>query len=305
MKLAKLNLSIGLPIYAAAILFSLTLALFSCQKNVQPATILVSDDEASTVAQENVAADADFEDLSEIGFSADADLQVAAGSELGGTANGAGIGAGLQVYENLSYKIGPCTTITVTPNDTTYPKTVVLNYGDGCIYRDGKFRKGIITLFFTKPLRKPGAVLTITLTNFYVNRSHIEGTKVIMNTSEGGVHQYSVTVTDGQVTRPNGRGFKFEKTKTVTQIAGMDTKTIRDDVYSIVGRAKTSYNNGLTVVLDTESPLIKAVSCNWIASGVLKIKINDRVLYLDYGTGDCDNQATLKWNDHVINITLP
>jgi len=305
MKSAKLNLSIGLPVYAAAILFSLTLVLFSCQKNVQPAPATVSDEEASTVAQENVSADAAYEDLSEVGFSADADLQVAAGSELGGTANGAGIGAGLQVYENLSRKIGPCTTITVTPNDTTYPKTVVLNYGDGCACKDGKFRKGMITLFYTKPLRKPGAVLTITLTNFYLNRAHIEGTKVIMNTSQGDTHQFSVIVTGGKVTFPNGRGFKYEKTKTVTQIAGMDTKTVSDDVYSIVGRAKTTYNNGTTVVLDTETPLIKAVACDWIESGVLKIKINDRVLYLDFGNGDCDNKATLKWGDHVIDITLP
>jgi hypothetical protein len=163
----------------------------------------------------------------------------------------------------------------------------------------------MITLFFTKPLRTPGAVLTITLTNFYVNRAHIEGTKVIMNKSHDGVHEYSVIVSDGKVTWPNGRGFKFEKTKTITQIAGMDTKVIRDDVYSIVGRSKTTYANGTVVVLDTESPLIKPVACNWIVSGVLKIKINNRVLYVDFGNGDCDNKATLKWNDHTIEITLP
>lgn len=305
MKSAKLNLSIGLPLYVAAFLFSSILFLLSCQKNVSPASTPVSDEEASTVAQENVAADAEYEDLSEIGFSADADVQASAGSEIGGTANGAGIGVGLRVWENLSNKIGPCTTITVTPNDTTYPKTVELNYGDGCICRDGKFRKGIITLFFTKPLRTPGAVLTITLTNFYVNRAHIEGTKVIMNKSHDGVHQYSVIVTDGKVTWPNGRGFKFEKTKTVTQIAGMDTRAVKDDVYSIVGRSKTTYNNGIVVILDTDTPLVKPVACNWIVSGVLKIKINDRVLYLDFGNGDCDNKATLKWNDHIIEITLP
>ena len=74
---------------------------------------------------------------------------------------------------------------------------------------------------------------------------------------------------------------------------------------SIEGRSKTSYANGTTVVLNTESPLVKPVACDWIVSGVLKIKINDRVLYLDFGNGDCDNKALLKWNDRVVEITLP
>jgi hypothetical protein len=209
------------------------------------------------------------------------------------------------VFDNLALKIGPCTTITVTPNDSTYPKTVVIDYHDGCVCRDGKFRKGVITLNYTKPLRRPGAILTITLKDYFVNRKHIEGTKTITNLSAGNTHIYSVVVTDGKVSLPNGRGFKYEKNKLVTQTAGMDTRTVSDDVYSIEGRSKTSYANGTTVVVNTETPLVKPVACEWIVSGIVKIKINDRVLYLDFGNGDCDNKATLKWNDHTIEITLP
>ena len=271
----------------------------SCQKENHSTVPPVSDEEAATVSQENAAADADFDDLSEIGFSADADVDVSA------QFNGRIEGIGLRVFENLALKIGPCTTITVTPNDSTYPKTVVIDYHDGCICSDGKFRKGSITLSYTKPLRKPGAILTITLQDFYLNRKHIEGTKTITNLSTGNTHIYSVVVTDGKVTLPNGRGFKYEKNKLVTQTAGMDTRIVRDDVYSIQGRSKTSYANGTTVVLNTETPLVKPVACDWIVSGVLKIKINDRVLYLDFGNGDCDNKALLKWNDKVIEITLP
>ena len=91
----------------------------------------------------------------------------------------------------------------------------------------------------------------------------------------------------------------------VTQTAGMETITIRDDVYSITGRSATSYANGVNVVVNTESPLIKPVACHWIVSGVVKIKINDRTLFLDFGNGECDPKAWLKWNDQVIEITLP
>ena len=294
---------LGLPLFVTAFFILIAVFLFSCQKEATPPkeSVAVSDEEATTVSQENAAADAEYDDLTEVGFSADADVDVSAGTNLNGRISG----DGLRVFDNLFFKIGPCTTITVTPNDSTYPKTVVIDYGDGCVCRDGKFRKGAIILYYTMPLRRPGAELTITLRNFYVNRAHIEGTKIIKNLTEGNVHKYSVVVNDGKVTWPNGRGFKYEKIKVVTQVRGMDTRIIRDDVYSIEGRSKTSYANGLTVVLNTETPLIKPVACPWIVSGILKIKINDRVLFLDYGNGDCDNKALLKWNDHVLEITLP
>jgi hypothetical protein len=308
MKSAKSNLPagwLGLPIYVTAFFIMIAVFLFSCQKEANAPVATVSDEEATTISQENAAADAEFDDLTEIGFSTDADLEASASGELDGSANNARFGLGLDVNADLFFKVGPCTTITVTPNDSTYPKTVIIDYGDGCICRDGKFRKGAIILHYTNPLRRPGAVLTITLRNFYVNRAHIEGTKIIKNLTEGNVHKYSVVVVDGKVSWPNGRGFKYEKIKVVTQVRGMETRRIRDDVYSIEGRSKTSYANGVTVVLNTESPLIKPVACPWIVSGILKIKINNRELFLDFGNGECDNKAWLKWNDHMVEITLP
>jgi hypothetical protein len=138
-----------------------------------------------------------------------------------------------------------------------------------------------------------------------VNRVHVEGTKTITNLSTATIHQYSVVVAEGKVTWPSGRGFKYEKVKTVTQISGYETATVRDDVFSIQGRSKTTYASGITVTKNTETPLIKPVACNWIVKGILKIKINNRELFLDYGNGDCDNKALLKWGDHVREITLP
>ncbi|MGB8194801.1 MAG: hypothetical protein WCF67_22900 [Chitinophagaceae bacterium] len=298
MKSTKINLKF-LP---GAILFLCASVLFSCQKDesVAPA---VSEEEAITMSEENAAADAEYEETAEIGLSAEADMEAAA--RAGRNNFGAGITANLDLFADLGFRLGPCAQITVTPNDTTYPKTVTIDYGAGCICRDGKFRKGAIILHYTKPLRVSGAELTITFRDYYVNRAHIEGKKIIKNQTQAGVRQYSVVVIDGKVTWPNGRGFKYEKVKTVTQVRGSETLTVRDDVYSIEGRSKTTYNNGVTVNKNTESPLIKPVECNWIVKGILKIKINNRELFLDYGNGNCDNKAILSWNDHEREITLP
>ncbi|MFM9910601.1 MAG: hypothetical protein ACKVOW_14710, partial [Chitinophagaceae bacterium] len=147
--------------------------------------------------------------------------------------------------------------------------------------------------------------LTIKLHDYFVNRVHIEGIKTIKNLSEEGVRKYATHVENGKVSWPNGRGFTYEGAKIVTQVRGMETRTIRDDVYSIEGRNKTVYANGTTVNKNTETPLIKPVACAWIVKGLLKIKINDRVLFIDFGNGDCDNKATLKWANGEKEITLP
>jgi len=275
--------------------------LFSCQKeNSLNNTETVTEEQAVQFSDESTQAEASFDDVE--------DISMTAADEESTSAEGYGRSAENWVpprFDELRLKLGPCATITVLPNDSTYPKTIIIDFGDGCICRDGKFRKGSITLNFTKPLRVPGAVLTITLNNYYVNRVHIEGTKTITNLSAEGVLKYSVVVSDGKVTWPSGRGFKYEKVKVVTQVRGSETATVRDDVFSIEGRSKTTYASGITVTKNTETPLIKAVACNWISKGIVKIKINNRELFLDYGNGDCDNKATLKWNGHEREITLP
>jgi hypothetical protein len=282
----------------AAFVFIAALSFTACKKEGSVQSTTVSQEEAQTMSQENAAAEAEYDDVTEMGLSAGADME---GIE---EAQGSGnrLILNVSLFVDLQFKLGPCAT--VTSSDSTYPKTITIDFGDGCICRDGKFRKGIVELTFSGPIRRPGSVLTITLKDYYVNRAHIEGTKVISNLSANGAIAYSVQVKDGKVTWPNGRGFAFAGIKTVTQINGSSTRTIRDDIYSIEGRSETKYNNGVTVVKNTESALIKPVTCPWIVKGKVKISINDRVLYIDFGTGDCDNKALLIWANGQVEIRL-
>ncbi len=290
----------------ASILFAV-LMLSACKKEGSTQNAAVSDQEAQTVAAESEVADAEYDEITEIGLSVGADLEAAAESnngEIPTFKTTTGIRVKLDFFANLYYKVGPCTEITVEPNDGSFPKTVTIDFGDGCICRDGKFRKGKIVLFFTAPIRRPDAVLTVTLKDFYVNRVHIEGTKTISNLSTDGKVKFSVQVVGGKVTWPNGRGFTHESLKVIMQIEGGDTRIIRDDVYSIEGRAKTVYANGLTIVKNTETPLIKPVACPFIVEGKLKIKINAREFFIDFGTGECDNKALLIWANGEVEIRL-
>lgn len=295
-----------ITIAAFAVLFSAL--IYSCQKENSfnsASTVSVSEEDAAVYSDESTQTEASFDDVEDVSMTA-AEEEGAA-STYGRSSDADRF---LPTFEELRLRIGFCATITVTPNDSTYPKTVTIDFGDGCLCADGKFRKGAIILYFTGPIRRTGSVLTITLRDFYLNRAHIEGTKVISNLSENGDTKFTVQVTGGKVTFPNGRGYSYEGLKYVKQIEGGSTRIVRDDVYNIEGRSKTTFSNGVTINLNTESPLVKKVACPWISDGLLKIKINDRVLFLNYGApsnGDCDNKALLTWNNgnNQRLITLP
>lgn len=305
MKTITLN---RISLAAFAVFF--TLFITSCQKEASLSTSdSLTEDEAATLSVESAQAEASFDDADDIAF-------IAADEE--GNAGGFGVEGRsadqgrvfLPHFFELRDRIGDCATITVTPNDSTYPKTVVIDFGDSCRGRDGKLRSGKLVLHFSGPIRRPGSIVTLTFVRYHVNYVHIEGTKVFKNLSEPPVHKWSIAVADGKVTFPSGRGYRYEGIKTVTQIAGMLTANVRDDVYKIVTRSSTRFNNGWTVNISSIDPLIKKVACHWISDGTLRININDRILKLDFGfpsNGGCDNKALLTWNNGNSQrvITLP
>jgi hypothetical protein len=291
--IAMKSLSIN-RVFITAFIFLFIAVLFSCQKenSLNTPKNAVSEQDAATYSDEGAQADESFDDIADVSMTAaDAD----------NTASTARVSRDYHPdFAELRAAIGLCASITVTPNDSTYPKTITIDFGDSCVGLDGKLRSGKIIINLTAPLRKPGSVLTVTLENFYINHIHIEGTKTISNLSENGAIKFSVQVTGGKVTFPGGRGYSYESSKTKAQVAGMDTKTCRDDVFEITGSATITFNNGVVVNFEVVDPLVKKVVCPWLSDGTLKIAINDRVLKIDYGfphNGDCDNKALLTWNE--------
>jgi len=275
----------------AALAILLSFSFYSCKKessnNPGPA---VSEQDAASYSEESTQADASYDDVQDISM-------IAAGEE---SVEAAPNGRYSPVFDVLRARIGLAATITVSPNDSTYPKTITIDFGgSSAVCTDGKFRKGVIIIYLTGPILRSGSVMTITLQDFYLNGVHVEGTKTISNLSEDAAIKFTIQVTGGKVTYPGGRGYRHESLKYVTQVAGAGTKTCLDDVYHIEGTGKTEFTNGVIITHNTESALVKKIACPWITEGVLKITINDRVLLLDYSapnSGDCDNKALLTWN---------
>jgi hypothetical protein len=289
-------------IVIATIVLSITLFTFSCKKEASNKEAM-TENEATEYSAESMEAEASYDDVQDISMTAADEEGIASAGRPAGNTAGRPF-----PFPKLRLRLGANVIITVTPNDSTYPKTVTIDFGTGQTCPDGKFRKGKIVMNFSGPIRRTGSVVTITLVDFQIGRAKIEGTKVITNLSENGNIKFSVQVTDGKVTFPNGRGYLYEKLKYVKQIEGGATNDIIDDVYSIEGRSQTKFNNGVIITLNTESALIKKVICPWISNGTLKVKVNSYEFLLDYGfptNGECDNKALLKYNGHESIITLP
>ena len=78
-----------------------------------------------------------------------------------------------------------------------------------------------------------------------------------------------------------------------------------DDVYLISGTADGTGINGNTFSVVIHNPLRVALNCKWIESGTLTLTPqNLSPRDVDYGSGACDDQATVTINGTVYNVTM-
>jgi hypothetical protein len=259
----------------------------------------------NAATQEATAQEADAETQFDDVFNITASMNKSqVGEDLGLKANVSGL---YELGSTSTSNTVPCFTITVVPNiPNVFPKTVTIDFGNGCLGRDGKYRKGKIVTIYTNPMSVPGAKVSTTFLGYQVDSLKIEGTHISENTSTSNMQGWKAEVIDGKITNVNtNRWFKWNSTKNVLQIAGNGTPNFpMDDVYKITGHARSVNSGGGTWAALVTDPLIKKFSCRWIVQGTVKIVKNGREAILDYGDGRCDNLAVIIINGvrHIITL---
>lgn len=216
-----------------------------------------------------------------------------------------------------AYSFGNCATVTVDPAwpDTTFPKTVIVDFGSvNCLGTDGRERRGSITYTISDKYRNAGCEITVTPNDYYVNDYKIEGKKTITNNGRNYDYNinFTIKVTNGQVTSPEGDIITWESIRTREWIEGEETTFwtngiggITDDVYSITGNANGVNRDGYTFTVTIIEPLIVKIGCRWVTKGILEIAPEDlKVRTVNYGDGNCDNEATVEIGNKTYNITL-
>ncbi len=200
-----------------------------------------------------------------------------------------------------------CATYTIS--DTVhghYPKTLTLNFGTGCSSWDGVVRKGSIAYTFSGPLFSPGTTVSVSFNGYSVNGYGVQGAYAITNNSTQSGIIFNTLVTNGIITYPDATNYHYSHNKTYTQTAGAGTPfDLSDDVYAISGNSAFSASDGSSLVLNTNTPLIRTFTCLNITQGVVAFVYNQSINgTIDFGDGSCDNTATLTVGTISKTITL-
>jgi hypothetical protein len=282
----------------------------SCQKeqSLTPinntATTTETDPVQLAATQEVTAEEAETEAQYDDVFNITASMNKSeVGEDLGVSANV----SGLSELGNTTANTARCFTVTVVPNiPQVFPKTITIDFGTGCMGRDGKYRKGKIVSIYTNPMVLTGAKVSTTFIGYHVDSFKIEGTHITENTSTSNMQGWKVKVIEGKITNTNNnRWRKWNSVKDVLQVTGNGTPNFPlDDIYKITGNATGSNSGGHIWASIIVEPLIKKFVCPWIVKGTVRLMRDGRTALLDYGNGDCDNQAIIYINGvpHIITL---
>lgn len=226
------------------------------------------------------------------------------------------------------YGTGVFGRVTACPNVTVihlnppsqFPVKVILDFGvNGCVGNDGHLRKGKIITEYTNRLIHPGAMATTIFDGFYFDSIKVEGTHKITNTSgpintQPVIRQFTVDVINAKLSVPSGNYNEWNSHKVITQFEGLATADPRDDIFKVEGSANGRVRRGNLLVAwqsNILEPLIKRFNCRWIVKGKVRtVRLNAAVnspwiAILDFGNGNCDNQAVITINGVSHQITLP
>lgn len=186
-----------------------------------------------------------------------------------------------------------CANISVTPV-AGFPKTVIIDFGTGCTSPTGVTRSGKIQIVISDSLRLNGTTSVMTFENYYVNRFKREGTITWTNQNTDTARGWERKVENGKITDSTGHFWTYNSIKNVVQVAGNSTRAnIFDDAFSITGTASVNNDRNITRTATIISPLHKAVACDNVDEGQIKIQGPLHYSILDFGNGSCDRLGTL------------
>lgn len=202
-----------------------------------------------------------------------------------------------------------CATVTLDTLNSADPDTITIDFGTSdCLCADNRNRRGIITIIHFGNKITPGSYRTVTFNNYFVNNYQIEGTHTITANGQNGSGNWNWTITaqNMKITRPGGKFHSWNSTRNREMVAGANTPLLRnDDVFHVTGYANGNNSNGQSYTATIISALRRENSCKWIVKGSVQIIPDNKPMRtLDFGTGSCDDKATVTINGNIYNITL-
>jgi hypothetical protein len=193
-----------------------------------------------------------------------------------------------------------------TPSESKFPKKITLDFGTGCTDPEGNFRAGKIVVHITGPYWVKGTERRSTLVDYRYNDLKISGERLVINKglNENGYVVFELKNTeligssDGELLAER----KIDRTSICNR--GANHHFYDDNEVWITGSSVIK-KKGKEVIQEITTPLFRKVLCQHFQSGVITTYIkNEKVSYLDYGTGECDDKAVWSNGSVTKEITL-
>jgi len=205
---------------------------------------------------------------------------------------------------------GNVTCATVTLDDTTkthWPKTVTVDYGNGCVdLSDGKLKSGKLLLEFDQYWDNQGATMTLSTSDYKEDGMLIKGKVVATNNgATGTANLISVDIADASCTTSNWE-ILYESTRDYKFTDVNNTPNdLLDDIVELDGNANGTNRKGENYTVEVLETIIKDPSCEFIGKGVMQITPEGKApRTVDFGDGTCDNKATITINGNTFEFKL-
>jgi hypothetical protein len=215
--------------------------------------------------------------------------------------------ANTAMYNNSASFNGCSPNIT---HDTNLNK-LVIDFGVGCPSPnpDGEVvRKGRIIVNYDLPYWDSGSVHRITFDDYYYDGVRLSGYKTIENRGyNGNLKLYSSIIVSDTLHLGSNEGYiSYNSERERVFVNGFNTNgDVTDDVYEVTGSGAIKRGNGSYCDFNILTALLVSGNCKNIKAGELQlIPLNGDSRTINYGEGDCDDDAKLEIGGLTFDIKL-
>lgn len=243
------------------------------------------------------------------------------GDQAGGTTSGNSLSTYKTINDNNTFMLTCVQSIT----RDTVNKIILVDFGTtATTCQDGRTRSGQLKFTYTGGVhyRDSGVVITVTPVNYTVDGNAISGTKTITNLGRiGGNFKWNVTANisivkaggGGTISWSCNRTKELLNTSTVYNGPNLPISWLQAKI-GISGSANGTTAQGHNFTASTTSQLVRDFTCvpanspphrhPFISGAIDFTPDNKPVRHIDFGSGNCDDDATVTINGNTFNIKL-
>ncbi len=273
---------------AIALILSSSLMIIGCKKD--------QEDNDTSSTSDNAFADATFNDVTNIS------------DEAGISGSVSNYRLGQPADDGI---LTSCSTVTFDSINSADADTIHINFGaTNCTGNDGRNRRGEIVVVYSGRYRDSASTHTISFNNYFVNDNQVLGTKTVTNLghNSSGHLVYDINVNGQIVLASNAGTITWTSTRQREWTQGESTSIWSDDMYAVTGSASGTSADGHTFTANITSPLIRNMSLgcrrHFVQGTCVVTPDNKPARTIDFGSGACDDVATVTINSHTYTIHL-